>query len=143
MSSLRVSMLPLTAYLHSLYTLLIGLVASNSILYLLVHLLFSVAGDITFVILKFGGIQLLMPFENNAFFSFILLTILIITIIIRIILMILFIPFRNAYETNYNDSFNFMGYQFLLRPVNFNKHIRADNSVINSGYRIGQQIQTN
>lgn len=125
MSSLRISMLPLTAYLHSLYTLVVGLAASNSILFLLAHLLVSVAGDITFVVLKLIDRELLMPFSHtsNSVYTLILFAILIITIILRIALIILFVPFRNAYQNSYNDSFNFLGSEFMLRPASLNKQL--------------------
>lgn len=66
MSSVRVSMLPLTAYLHIYYVLFYGITNQSSILYVILHLIVSILGDLTFVVLTLMNKYILMPYESNA-----------------------------------------------------------------------------
>lgn len=119
MSSLRVSMLTLTAYLHTFYILLFGMPGSDSITYLLIHNGISIAADIIFLLVKFLSPADLMPYQYSSFTTYIIFLILLltVTIVIRGIVIRLLLPFRtNSYNVNYHQNFEFMGHVFPLLP---------------------------
>jgi hypothetical protein len=112
-------MFTITLYLHSLYILLVGLNSKNSIVYLVIHFVVSILGDIAFVVLVFLNkdvfpVQISTTYSNYwlLFFAF-----LIITIVMKVIYIVVLVPFRNAYEAEYEDSFTVMGNTFFLHPI--------------------------
>lgn len=120
MSSLRVSMAPLTAYLHSLFTLVLGLYHKNSIPYLIGHILFGVLGDLTFTVLKIMNRYEIMPiqYSYNTAYNLILFILLIGTIFVRMAMIFFYFSFKNAYyKDNTIHYFSAFKNQFGLQPV--------------------------
>lgn len=137
MRGLRLSMVPMTAYLHSFFTLAVGLYEENSILYLICHIGFSLLGDITFMVLTIIDKYEIMPImhSQNRPYCIILFILLIGTIFARIFMIVFYVPFKNAY---YKDKiinyFTFSKHDFNLQP--FNLPLPTDSYYDRNSYKV-------
>lgn len=121
MSSARISIIPITFYLHSIYTLTVGLYSKNSIWLLLAHGLFTILADIAYIVFIFMDKYQLMPFHyyTNHIYVLILVLLLAITVISRIVMIVLYFKFRNAYQESNGQIYYFHAFkqEFRLLPV--------------------------
>lgn len=113
-SSLRVSFLPLSAYLHSYYVLLFGISDSHSLTYLILHYLGSVGCDLAFVVIFIMNKYEIMPIHhpNNSPYTIVLIIFLIITLFLRVLVIILYASLRTAYSPKIIYYFSLMGLTF-------------------------------
>lgn len=109
MSSLRVSMAPITAYLHSLIILILGF-NHISVNFLLIHYSFTVLADIVFIILKILNRYNFVPYEHSSYTAYVLIlhVLLIVSILIRLFSIFLYFNFRNAYKNGIVYFFPFI-----------------------------------
>lgn len=123
MSSLRVSMLPLTAYLHSFYILFFGIPCFDSLTYLIGHFLFTVISDVCFLVVKFASKEDILPYEHSTYFLYVslLILLLIATIVLRCLLIGLLWSIRTtAYNVNHNQNLYLMDNTIPLFPSDNN-----------------------
>lgn len=128
MSSLRLWMIPLTVYLHSLFILTLGLYSQGAVLYLICHGGFSVIGDLAFIVLTFMAKYDMMPFHHtrNQIYLVFLFFLIIGTVAVRVIILSFYFALRNAYSSTPIQYFTFFGHKFIFAP-----NLRA---LTNSGF---------
>lgn len=104
-------MIPITAYLHSLFILLFGLYSQGSVLYFVGHCGFSVIGDLVFVVLTLMRKYDIMPYNHsqNDIYLVFLFFLFIASIVFRIIIMAFYFSLRNAYSSTPIQYFTFVG----------------------------------
>lgn len=118
-STLRLSLVPLTALLHSYYLLLLGIPGSPSLMYLILHFLLSIAGDITFVVLWVMDKYEIMPLHHStsAVYCIILLFVLLVTICVRAFVVFLWVTLRAAYSPTVVHYFSLMGHTLPPKQI--------------------------